>query len=99
MGLFGAGVAIAITQIVLRVAGTMILACLTSKEEQAREAGRSAADTEPLCGQCIRENGRFLVKKSLGIFEVEYKRFNGYKRALPGRGSTDPTRSLRVLRQ
>lgn len=67
VGLFGTGVAIAITQIALRVAGTMILACLTSKEEQAREAGRSAADTEPLCGQCIRENGRFLVKKSLAM--------------------------------
>ena len=48
VGLFGAGVAIAITQIALWFAGRLILYCITSKEEQARAAGRDAADTEPL---------------------------------------------------
>jgi hypothetical protein len=66
VGLFGAGIAIAITQLALWFAGRLILYCITSKEEQARAAGRDAANTEPLWGQCIRENGRFLVKKSLG---------------------------------
>lgn len=63
VGLFGAGIAMAITQLALWFAGSIILACLTSKEEQARAAGKFAADTEPLYGLCLRENGRFLVKK------------------------------------
>jgi len=67
VGLFGAGVAIAIAQIALHVIGYILFLLASSKQEQAREAGQSATNTEPLCGQCVRENGRFLMKKSLAM--------------------------------